>query len=575
MTIYFDITDLFSFLENSPMVSGIQRVQVEAIRAQGANVGDQEVRCARFCEDHVWRSASLQPFCDLFRRAEKRPDDWKQDFADFTTELMESPPTAFAKDDILYLLGASWSVSGIFESLRAIRRDGARCVFFIHDIIPVLHPEYFERHLSIDFSFWLANVLFVADAIVCNSEATRTDFLENTGYTRPCAVANLNIRPRFVDEELEAPAPVDGAPQGAPHGVRELEDRPFVLMVGTVEPRKNHITAINVWKYLAHRFGKDCPRLAIVGRVGWNSDGIIQHMEMMNDGGDIVHLTKVSDAQLAALYRGCLFTIYLSRYEGWGLPVTESLAFGRLCVTGENSSLLEPGQGVTIHVDDRSERDIAQALSELVERPSLIAEKETEIQQKVVFKTWSKFLREVRSIEADLEGPVAAKTPVVVPGKSYWFGRKQRMSDLKDAFPGEVLRDGPGWYLPEPWGSWSSAKNSLLRFSVAEAGDYDCYAVIVGPPGGGRLKLTSGRRVLWEGDVAGRKLINGPLGWVKAGAQIRLSLESSRQIDLSRDPNTNDARILACGWIELLLVESGDDAARIKALEHFLSVYLG
>jgi glycosyltransferase involved in cell wall biosynthesis len=115
----------------------------------------------------------------------------------------------------------------------------------------------------------------------------------------------------------------------------------YALFVSTIEARKNHLLLFRVWRRMLDDMPRDSvPTLVFAGRVGWLVDDLMKQLENTDYlDRKICLIEDVSDAELASLYRGCRFTLFPSLYEGWGLPVTESLAFGKPCLVARNSSL--------------------------------------------------------------------------------------------------------------------------------------------------------------------------------------------------------------------------------------------
>ena len=565
-TAYFDITDLLSFLDKSPIVTGIQRVQVEAILAlQGGEQPGGDCKCAYFGSDFVWRAVSVGEFCALFGRTDLSDAKWQAQVSKFINEVLHGGEVEFAAGDTLYFLGATWGIPGLFESLRDPRCEGVRFVFYLHDIIPIKFPEYFTPDSEVIFSYWIFNISFFATAVICNSHSTRKDFVEKTGFDRPTSVVNLNIKPNFALTDTKSCQDYFLAKNG-------LSPQAYVLMVGTVEPRKNHIAIVNVWTDLKRRFGKNCPKLVIVGRIGWNARDICQHIAMMSRETDILHLRNVRDEELAQLYEHCFFTVYASRYEGWGLPVTESLAFGKVCVSGNNSSLPEAGQGLTVLMDDRSERDIGEKVSNLIKNPVLVSKQEKRIRSKVRFKTWLDFGCEIRAIESVLPSVSVSTVPTIDPDTSYWFGRGKWSNAFSGNTPGELLRTGPGWRPAEDWGSWCNSQKSEILFGLSSDGDYDCYLLVVGPPGGAKLRLVSGNGPIWEGLVVKQKLIWGRLGMITAGEQVRLEVQCEELAEPSRWPTPPAGPTFGAGWIAMRVQHREDEGACTNENHKTLSV---
>jgi glycosyltransferase involved in cell wall biosynthesis len=135
------------------------------------------------------------------------------------------------------------------------------------------------------------------------------------------------------------------APVGTAKWPAELPaDRPFVLAVGTVEIRKNHRLLVNVWRRLR---SENPPLLVLVGRDGWLAD-----LDVAEEP-HVIRLRELNDAQLGRLYDAALFTVYPSLYEGWGLPVAESLARGKICVASNATSIPEIAPELTELCDPR------------------------------------------------------------------------------------------------------------------------------------------------------------------------------------------------------------------------------
>jgi len=135
-----------------------------------------------------------------------------------------------------------------------------------------------------------------------------------------------------------------------------LADLPsrFVLCVATIEGRKNHQLIFDIWQRMID-LGDDPPHLICVGRLGWKATSFVSALVETSYLGGRVHLLReVSDTDLKMLYERCLFSIFPSCYEGWGLPVGESLAMGAICVCSSRASIPEVAGdcGVYIDIDD-------------------------------------------------------------------------------------------------------------------------------------------------------------------------------------------------------------------------------
>jgi glycosyltransferase involved in cell wall biosynthesis len=143
-------------------------------------------------------------------------------------------------------------------------------------------------------------------------------------------------------------------------------ERPFVLSVGTLEPRKNLGRLVDAWSQLPAEL-RATYTLALVGPKGWELDEVLAPVRA---SGDDIRVTGfVSDEELAALYRSCELFCYPSLYEGFGLPVLEAMQSGAPVLSSSASSLPEVGGEAVAYVDPRSTDQIAAAIARLLGDP--------------------------------------------------------------------------------------------------------------------------------------------------------------------------------------------------------------
>jgi glycosyltransferase involved in cell wall biosynthesis len=243
--------------------------------------------------------------------------------------------------DLVLTPGAGWLRKGGASLSRQLEAQmGFRAAYLFYDLIPVKLPQFFVAELTADFRADLEETLRHVHLGLAISRHTRRD-LEEYGRANGLPVPPIEVI--RLGEEIPPPTtagvplPPDVLPPGAP----------FALSVGTLEIRKNHYLLYHVWRRLAEHLGPEAPRLLLVGTRGWLIDEVLYQIGTDPlTKGLIIHVPHCRDAQLPWLYRRCLFTLYPSHYEGWGLPVAESLAYGKLCVCSNSSSLPEIAPGL-------------------------------------------------------------------------------------------------------------------------------------------------------------------------------------------------------------------------------------
>ncbi len=143
----------------------------------------------------------------------------------------------------------------------------------------------------------------------------------------------------------------------------------YVLTVSTIEARKNHALLFRVWRRLLDEMpAAAVPTLVFAGRVGWLVDDLMRQLRNADYlGGKIVLIEDPRDGELAQLYAGCRFTVFPSFYEGWGLPVTESLGFGRPCIISNASALPEAGGTLARYFDPENGAEATRVIRRAIE----------------------------------------------------------------------------------------------------------------------------------------------------------------------------------------------------------------
>jgi glycosyltransferase involved in cell wall biosynthesis len=222
-----------------------------------------------------------------------------------------------------------------------LKNAGLRSTFFIHDAIPIEFPEFcspgaFDRHVR-----RLSTVSQHAALIIVNSRDSE----------RAIAAA-LSERSLRVPEIEILPLAVDAAFVEAATEPPRRPATPYFVYVGTIEPRKNLLFLLAVWRRLIERHGDRAPRLVIAGRRGWENENIVDVLERSRQLAPfLAEASDLTDAGLARLMADSAALVAPSFTEGFGLPVVESLAAGAPAIISDIAAHREVGEDYATFAD--------------------------------------------------------------------------------------------------------------------------------------------------------------------------------------------------------------------------------
>jgi glycosyltransferase involved in cell wall biosynthesis len=226
----------------------------------------------------------------------------------------------------------------------------------VFDMIAWEAPESAQRRAARIERRTLGRALRRAGHVFCNAEATRRDLLKRFEW----ASARTSVVPLAADDQFGEPI----SKAARDDVLRRLNlDRPFVLAIGTLEPRKNLGRLIDAFVALPDELRRK-HLLALAGPRGWEDEEI--HVKAGSERDSVRVLGHVTDDELVALYGSCAAFCYPSLYEGFGLPVLEAMRAGAPVVTSNLSSLPEVAGDAAEYVDPRDTAQITSAMELLL-----------------------------------------------------------------------------------------------------------------------------------------------------------------------------------------------------------------
>lgn len=310
--IVIDITSLVSV----SFISGIQRVVREIVTrmvAKRSNEYTQFCLIAYNLHRRSYCSVSVKDFLDCYMHGRIK-----------SSKLI--PKELYSFDD----LGAAdmfFDIDSVWNNrmrrsflLPILKLQGVMIVVHIFDIIPILNPQYCDDLTTIRFMDYLGAHLLHADMIIANTHSTIHDIetlSENIGSKKmECACVPLGAN--FLNTEIS-----EGYQNNVDQTAVAIAQKCYLLMVGTIEPRKNHEFILDAYENVLRKEGFS---LVIAGRHGWNVDRLMLRIRgMQKDDDHFLYLDSTNDETINYLYKHAFFTVFPTQNEGFGLPIIESI----------------------------------------------------------------------------------------------------------------------------------------------------------------------------------------------------------------------------------------------------------
>ncbi len=244
--------------------------------------------------------------------------------------------------------------------------EGPKIIVTIHDLIHLAYPqghtsatiEATQRHMQ--------EIVKKSAKIICCSQNTADDLKKYFDVSAD----KIRVIHQGVDKNIFYP--LSGGEQGLAQDVlraRAIQE-PFILFVGTLEPRKNLNNLLRAFFFLKER-KKFSGKLVIVGMKGWMGESAAYFIEHLGLKNDVICLGYVTDEELRVLYNKAQVFVFPSFYEGFGFPIVEAFSCGAAVITSNGSSCAEVAGEAALTVDPYQPKEIADAMAKILEDKDL------------------------------------------------------------------------------------------------------------------------------------------------------------------------------------------------------------
>ncbi len=276
-------------------------------------------------------------------------------------------------------------------------------VVSVHDVSFLEHPEYFTSFRAIQLRYTVERTVKAASRVLTPSEFSKRRILEAYGLDEDKVV----VLPNGVCSSFR-PIPREVAQRWAQSSLGLAV--PFVLTVGDLQPRKNHMSLIRAFERLVSAYPQLPHHLVIVGKETWHAPSV-RAAARKSSCSDRIHFTGfVSDADLLKLYGACDLFVYPSFYEGFGLPILEAMACGRAVACSNTSAMPEVADSAALLFDPHSEEDLLLTMRDLLLNPELRVRMERLGAQRAPMFSWERTAAKTLDLYYEIAGKAQHQT---------------------------------------------------------------------------------------------------------------------------------------------------------------------
>lgn len=468
-TIWFDITDLVDYARCNVSLSGIQRVCVNLINYMKV----PRLKNCRFVPvlpDYGRKevfSVSMKAVLNLVKTFEQECVNLS-DIHHALSGVIESKTLQRPqKGDSFVMAGAFWIFEN-YDLISDLKHEGVLFGLFIHDLIQIRDAEYVMPDAKDKFSISFSNAADLCDYILTNSEYVKHDVEK---YFRESKFKTIPVESVLLPTELRGTSSKFSITN---EDIRFVAKHPYVLCVSTIEVRKNHKFLISIWEKLISEMDGKVPFLVLVGKWGWQIDSLRQYIEKKGYLGDWLFVFNgISDLEVEYLYKNCLFSIYPSFAEGFGLPIGESLVYGKPCIASSTTSMPEVGGDFVRYIDPFDWKSAYPIVRQAITDGDDLEKWTQRVKNDFKIKKWDDFSKEFFDRVYDFSSSlhlsprqafISLPEEYVMRGGSNIILTNSLHNKKLITFDAARFKN---WHPTETWGCWSSKRRCEIAFATA------------------------------------------------------------------------------------------------------------
>lgn len=351
MKLYIDVSNVMTV----NFLTGIQRVVREITVRLYKRTDIETVLLSYSNEGDVFNIVDKEAFLDYF---DKGAGD-KNDLINYRKIKIEDIESSSVFLDIDSVWNTRLRRSYLLPKLKD---NGVKIAVFIHDVLSITHPQYSHQNTAFFFMDYIGAYMIYADLIITSTETTLEAINKLTldlGLKEKKG-AVVTFGSDFKKDERE-----EGAV--SPYVINKIKIKKYALIVGTIEPRKNHAVALRAFE--KKLFSRDIS-LVFAGRFGWNIEEFKKEIEnhpQLNK--KLIHISGANDATIDYLYKNAYVTLFPTFNEGFGLPLIESIERGTPMIASNCQVLREIGKDFCGYFEPNNEDELISHIENFLDNP--------------------------------------------------------------------------------------------------------------------------------------------------------------------------------------------------------------
>lgn len=364
-------------------VTGIQRVVREITVRMLNDKSIELVLMVYSFQKDAFQILDNQKFADYFSKNEGEKENI------LTTQCInyDEIPSGAVFFDIDSVWNSRLKRSYLFPILK---QKGVKIVTQLYDLIPITHPQFCHENTVVNFMLYVGANLKYADLIITSADATTqalNDLTDKLGLDRKKSIV-VPLGCDFTKKENVSPQD-DVDPE-----VKKIATGKYILMVGTIEPRKNHSLVIDALESGLAQMGV---KAIFAGRIGWNVADLENRMknhELYNKS--LFFVERPNDATIDYLYKNAFVVAFPTFNEGFGLPMIEAFERQTPVVASDIGVLHEVAKDFADYFNPNDKNDLVKCIKNLVENPEEYNKKKEHLKDFVPF-TWDSSAKDMLS----------------------------------------------------------------------------------------------------------------------------------------------------------------------------------